>query len=264
MQIDGSRVLLTGATGGLGRAIAAALHQRGAHLLLSGRSGQALGELAAELGDAEPLAADLAKRADVEALPGRAGQVDILIHNAGLPGSGRLESYTPDEIDRVIDVNLRAGMQLTRALMPAMVERGRGHLVYVSSMAGKVAPPRASIYSATKYGLRGFALALGDDLEGSGVGVGVIFPGPIAEAGMHADADGPIPKGVPRRYPSDVAAAVVKVIETGRPEIDVADPIQKTGALMAHLAPRLLRRGKRLARVDQIAEKTAEGQRAKR
>jgi len=212
VQIDGSRVLLTGATGGLGRAIAAALHQRGAHLLLSGRSGEALGELAAELGDAEPLAADLAKRADVEALPGRAGQVDILIHNAGLPGSGRLESYTPEEIDRVIDVNLRAGMQLTRGLMPAMLERGRGHLVYVSAMAGKAAPPRASIYSATKYGLRGFSLALRRQLEGSGVSASLVSPGNVRTA-MTAQVEAAMPG------PEVVATAVANLITHPRREV---------------------------------------------
>jgi len=97
MQISGSRVLLTGATGGLGRAIAKALHERGAHLLLTGRRQEALEELCRELGAerAEPLAADLAVRADVEALPGRAGQVDVLVHNAGLPRGRRLEDFTP-------------------------------------------------------------------------------------------------------------------------------------------------------------------------
>src|SRR4051794_30739119 len=118
MEISGSRVLLTGATGGLGRAIAKALDQRGAHLLLTGRKQDALEELARELRSAEALAADLAKREDVEALPGRAGRVDILVHNAGLPGSGRLESYTVEQIDRVLDVNLRAGIILTLALLP--------------------------------------------------------------------------------------------------------------------------------------------------
>src|SRR3954451_7763826 len=138
VNISGSRVLLTGATGGLGRAIAKALDQRGAHLLLTARRQEALEGLAAQLRSAEVVAADLAKRDDVAALPGRAGRVDILVHNAGLPGSGRLESFSPDEIDRALDVNLRAGIMLTRALLPGMTERGRGHLVYVSSIGGKV------------------------------------------------------------------------------------------------------------------------------
>ena len=260
MQIAGQRVLLTGATGGLGHAIAQALHERGAHLLLSGRNEQALADLVHELGDAEALAADLANRDDVSALPERAGRVDILVHNAGLPGSGRLESFTPEEIDRALDVNLRAGIQLARALLPAMLERGGGHLVFMSSMAGKV--PVTPVYSATKYGLRGFAAALRDDLHGSGVGVSAIFPGPIEDAGMQADSGVRTPN--PKRYPKDVAAAVVKAIEKDKPEITVADPIQRTGEYLAALAPATAARARRLVGLHKIVAATAEGQRPKR
>src|SRR3954452_11518529 len=90
VNISGSRVLLTGATGGLGRAIAKALDQRGAHLLLTGRKQKALDELGGAVRSAEGLAADLANRDEVDALPGRAKQVDMLVHNAALPASGRL------------------------------------------------------------------------------------------------------------------------------------------------------------------------------
>jgi short-subunit dehydrogenase len=263
VEIAGTRVLLTGATGGIGRAIAKALHERGAHLLLSGRRQEELEALAAETGG-EALLADLAKREDVEALPARAGHVDILVHNAGLPGAGRLEAFTPEELDRVIDVNLRAGVQLTRALMPAMIERGRGHLVYMSSMAGKVPTVRASIYSATKYGLRGFAGALRDDLHGTGVGVSAVFPGVIEEAGMWADAGMKTPTGVPKRYPRDVAAAVVKCIEKNEGEINVADPIQKFGGITAALTPAFAARIRRLVGLEKIADETAKRQADKR
>jgi uncharacterized protein len=264
VQIEASRVLLTGATGGLGRAIAKALDERGARLLLTGRSQDALDALCREFGDAEGFAADLAKREDVAALPGRVGAVDILVSNAGLPASGTLDTFTSEEIDRGLDVNLRAGIMLTHALLPGMLERGRGHLVYISSMAGKVAPPRASVYAATKYGLRGFALALGDDLDRTPVGVSVVFPGPIEEAGMQADTGVRMPSGVPRRYPRDVAAAVVKAIEKERPEIDVADPVQEVGVLLAQFSPRLLRWGKRMSGVYAIADRTVAAQRVKR
>jgi short-subunit dehydrogenase len=266
MEIAGSRVLLTGATGGLGRAIAKALHDRGAHLLLTGRKQEALEGLAAELGGdrAEALAADLADRDDVAALPGRAGQVDILVHNAGLPGSGRIESFTEDEIDRVLDVNLRAGIMLTHALLPGMTERGHGHLLYISSMSGKIPTVRASVYSATKYGLRGFAGALRDDLQGSGIGVSVVFPGPIRDGGMWKDAGIELPKWVPKRYPHQVGAAVVKGIEADKPELDVADPTQKLGAVMAALSPRFAARVRGMLPVEELAERTAEAQRVKR
>ena len=265
MEISGSRVLLTGATGGLGRAIAKALHANGAHVIVTGRKLDALQGLCDELGsNAEPLAADLAERDDVAALPGRAGHVDILVHNAGLPGSGRLESFTPEEIDRVLDVNLRAGIMLTLALMPAMQQRGRGHLVYVSSMSGKVPTVRASVYGATKYGMRGFAGGLRDDLHGSGVGVSTIFPGPIQGAGMWDDAGIELPKWVPTKSPEDVGEAVVKAVKSNRPEIAVADPGQRFAAVLENVSSRSGAWLRRRLPVEELADRTAEAQKVKR
>jgi short-subunit dehydrogenase len=264
VDISGSRVLLTGATGGLGRAIAKALDDRGAHLLLTGRKQDALEELAGELRSAEALAADLSKRDDVDALPGRAGHVDILVHNAGLPGSGRLESFTPDQIDRVLDVNLRAGIMLTRALLPAMTERGRGHLVYVSSMSGKIPTVRASVYGATKYGLRGFAGGLRDDLHDSGVGVSTVFPGPIQGAGMWDDAGIELPRWVPTKSPDDVGKAVVKAIDTNKPEIAVADPGQRAASVLENVSARAGAWLRRRLPVEELADRTAEAQKVKR
>jgi short-subunit dehydrogenase len=264
VNISGSRVLLTGATGGLGRAIAKALDQRGAHLILTGRRQEALEELARELTSAEPLAADLAKRDDVAALPGRAGRVDILVHNAGLPGSGRLETYTVEQIDRVLDVNLRAGIVLTHSLLPTMTERGGGHLVYVSSMSGKIPTVRASVYAATKYGLRGFAGALRDDLHGSGVGVSTVFPGPIQGAGMWDEAGMKLPWWVPTKSPEAVGAAVVKAIETNRPELAVADPGQRMAAVLENASARTGAWLRRRLPVEKLADEIAERQLDKR
>src|SRR3954464_9743198 len=150
-DLQGARVLLTGATGGIGNAIARGLHAGGAHVLATGRRREALEEL-----DAEPLVADLSERDAVGSLIERAGRVDVLVANAALPGSGELDSYSPDEIDRAIDVNLRAPIQLTRALIPSMLERGSGHVVLISSLSGKIPAAYSSVYSATKFGLRGF------------------------------------------------------------------------------------------------------------
>jgi short-subunit dehydrogenase len=264
VNISGSRVLLTGATGGLGRAIAKALDQRGAHLLLTGRRQDALEELARELRSAQAIAADLAKRDDVAALPARAGQVDILVHNAGLPGSGRLESFTEDEIDRVLDVNLRAGIMLTHALLPDMTQRGSGHLLYVSSMSGKVPTVRASIYGATKYGLRGFAGGLRDDLFKSGIGVSTVFPGPIQGGGMWDDAGIELPRWVPTKAPDDVGAAVVKAIERNRPEVAVADPGQRGAAVLENISARAGAWLRRRLPVEELADRTVEAQKVKR
>ena len=266
MEIGGSRILLTGATGGLGRAIAKELHDKGAHVLLTGRSQDALDALASELGSerAEGLAADLAIRADVAALPGRAGQVDILVHNAGLPGTGRIDSFSPEQIDRALDVNLRAGIMLTHDLLPGMLERGRGHIVFVSSMSGKIPTSYASVYAASKYGLRGFAGCMREDLHGSPVGVNAVFPGPIEGAGMWKDTGIDLPRWVPTRSPEDVAAAVVKAITKNKAEIDVSDPIQKMGGWMAAIAPGPAARVRRLLPIDELAERTAAAQTDKR
>ena len=85
-------------------------------------------------------------------------------------------------------MNLRAPIQLTRALMPGMVDRRRGHLVFISSLSGKVATARSALYSATKFGLRGFATGLREDLHGSSVGVTTVFPGFISDAGLFAES----------------------------------------------------------------------------
>lgn len=264
MDISGSRVLLTGATGGLGRAIANALDERGAHLLLTGRKPEALEALAGQLRNAEALAADLARRDDVGALPARAGRVDILVHNAGLPGSGRLESFTEEEIDRVLDVNLRAGIMLTHALLPGMTGRGRGHFVYVSSMSGKIPTVRASVYAATKYGLRGFAGGLRDDLHGTSIGVSTVFPGPIQGGGMWDDAGIELPWWVPTKAPGDVGAAVVKAIESNKPELAVADPGQRMAAVLENVSARAGAWLRRRLPVEELADRTAEAQRVKR
>ena len=101
----------------------------------------------------------------------------MLVANAGLPGSGKLNSFTPEQIDRALDVNLRAPMLLAHGLIEPMVARGSGHLLFMSSLSGRAAAPGSSVYSATKFGLRGFALALREDLAPKGVGVSVVLPG---------------------------------------------------------------------------------------
>jgi len=235
MELADQRALLTGATGGLGRAIAQALAARGARLLLSGRKAEALAALAAELpGEGhEIFPSDLSEPGAAEKLAAGAGQVDVLVANAGLPGSGRLAQFDAEKLAGTLRVNLEAPMQLARALEEQMLERGRGHMVFVSSLSGKSATPLSSVYNATKFGLRGFALGLRADLDRLGVGVSLVSPGTIREAGMYADSGAdPIP-GMGTSSPRQVAAAVVKAIERNKVEIAVA-PIQQR--VLAHFA----------------------------
>jgi short-subunit dehydrogenase len=238
MEISGRSTLLTGATGGLGRAIAAALAARGAELILSGRQTAALEALAAELpGEGHrAIAADLAEPGAAEKLAAEAGEVEILVANAGLPGSGRLTDFAPEQVGRALRVNLEAPMLIARALYPAMVERGGGHLVFVASLAGKAASPRSSIYNATKFGLRGFALGLRADLAPRGVGASLISPGFIRDAGMFAEA-GASSAGLGTGRPDQVGAAVARAIEHDRAEIAVGPMRQRALAHFALAAP---------------------------
>ncbi len=264
MQISGSTVLLTGATGGIGHAIARALAGRGAKLILTGRRSDVLEPLAAECGG-RALAIDLAERSEVERLLAEAGHVDILIANAALPGTGTLDSYSVEELDRVLEVNLRAPIMLAHALLPEMLSARSGHLVFISSLSAKAATERSAMYNATKFGLRGFANALRSDLRGSGVGVTSILPGFIRDAGMFAEAgDIKLPPGVGTRTPEDVAAAVVAGLEKNRGEIDVASLMLRLSSTFAGVAPETAGRMARMLGSDQVAHKMDEGQRAKR
>ena len=265
MRLQDTSVLLTGASGGIGAAIARALHARGATLKLSARRVDALEELRDQLGErVELLPADLADGGAPRRLAEEAGPVDVLVANAGLPASGRLEEFSGEEIDRALDVNLRAPLQLTNALLPGMLERGSGHLVFISSMSGKVASPRTPLYSATKFGLRGLAHGLHHDLAGTGVGVTVVNPGFVAEAGLFADTGVSVP-GVVRPVSLDqVTRAVLRGIEQGRVELDVASSPARIGGMIGSLAPSLSAWVQRRVGGTELAESIAREQASKR
>lgn len=261
MELASRRVLLTGATGGLGQAMAKALAARGAALILSARKADALGTLSAELpGEGHrTVPADLAEEGAAERLAAEAGDVDVLVANAGLPAAGWLADFTPEQVVRALRVNLEAPMLMTQALFPAMVERGDGHLVFVSSLSGKAASPRSSIYNATKFGLRGFALALRADLGPKGIGVSLVSPGFIREAGMFADAGAKPPPGMGTGTPEQVGEAVVKVIERNKAEIAVAPLPQRALAHFALTSPGIAARVQSGSAGQKAAEEVAAG-----
>ncbi|MHB8658863.1 MAG: SDR family NAD(P)-dependent oxidoreductase [Solirubrobacteraceae bacterium] len=263
MSRAGGKVLITGATGGIGQAIARAFAARGAELILTGRRSDVLEPLAASLG-ARAVAADLAARDDVDRLAREAEGIDVLIANAALPASGHLTELTPQQIDRMLEVNLRSPIAMARALAPAMAARRSGHMVFISSLSGKVAGPASSIYSATKFGLRGFALGLREDLQDVGVGVSVVLPGFIREAGMFAEARIELPRGVGTRSPGDVAAAVLRAIDQNRAEVSVAPFSLRIGASFAAVAPQISAAISRRLGSRRIATDLAAGQADKR
>jgi short-subunit dehydrogenase len=261
MELAGRTALLTGATGGLGRAMAEALAGRGSTLLLSGRKREALEEMAAGLpGERHrALPADLAEPGAAEKLAEDAGAADILIANAGLPGAGRLTDFSAEEVTRALRVNLEAPMLMAQALAPSMVQRGEGHLVFVSSVNGKAATARTSIYCATKFGLRGFAYALRADLASQGVGVSLISPGFVREAGMFADTGVKPPTGLGTCAPEEVSGAVIKAVERDRAEIVVAPILDRVLCQFAAISPSVTARVQSTSFSQKAAESVTAG-----
>ena len=219
MQGRGAGALVTGGAAGIGAATARALAASGAQVLVSGRDTGRLAKVAQEAGGAA-LTADLSApdgpAALAEAARQAAGGIDILVNNAGVGWAGPLTEITPEKVAELVTVNLTAPMQLTRLLMPGMVERGRGRVVFVSSIAGATAVRGEAVYSATKAGLGYFAESLAYELDGHGVGVSVVVPGvidtPFFERRGRAygrKRPGPLPA-------QRVAAAIVTALERDR------------------------------------------------
>ena len=239
MQIRGTTVLLTGASGGLGHAIARDLAGRGARLVLTARRTEVIEDLAAEL-DAEAVTADLTDRADVDRLAARSDEVDILVANAGIGSDRPLTEVEPADVDASVEVNLRAPIVLTAAFARAHLASGRpGHVVLVGSLSGLAPSPQTFLYNATKFGLRGFALSARQDLHGSPVGLSIVEPGFVRDAGMFHDGDVELPPGVRTTTPAAVAAGVVRAVERDVAEVFVAPTELRVASTLATVAPGL-------------------------
>jgi short-subunit dehydrogenase len=268
VDLEGKRVLLSGATGGLGRAIAEELAGHGARLVLSSRKQDDLRELANSLpGGAErhhAIVADLADAGAAESLVEDAGDVDALVANAALPATGQLEGFSSDEVKRALRVNFESPILMAHAIAPKLADRGEGHLVFISSLAGKVGSPRSSLYNATKFGLRGFAFGLREDMHPHGVGVSVVSPGFVREAGMFHDAKSKGPPGLGTTTPKKVASAVARAIETNRNEITVAPRRQRFLSELGYRHPEFAARVQRRGGAARIADQLAAGQADKR
>lgn len=184
--LPGARVVVTGASRGLGAALAAQLAQRGARLALVARSEDDLAKLATQTGgDAYP--ADLADEEAVDQLIPRIttdGPIDVLINNAGLDLTGALTDLAPDRIRELLIVNLLAPMLLCRAVIPTMLAQGHGHIVNVSSLSGTNALPGLAPYSTSKAGLSHFTASLRAELKGTPITTTLAEIGPVESAMM--------------------------------------------------------------------------------
>ena len=183
MDLQGRRVLITGASRGIGEALARRFSMEGAQVALVARSAGAIEKLAADLGGtAHP--ADLGDRAQVatliERVENEAGPIDVLVNNAGLaPTFGAFPDWPADELEQTYRVNLLAPAELCRHVLPGMLSRGRGHIVNVSSLAGCGVFPGLTVYSSTKAGLSQLTAGLRADLKGLPVGTTLVELGPI-------------------------------------------------------------------------------------
>jgi len=227
--LEGRTVLVTGASGGIGAAVAQRLHDRGAVVILAARSADKLAALAAKLGPrAHALAFDVADeeavRAGFETIRERFGGVDVLVNNAGF---GRFEpalDAAHDSFRAMMDVNYFAAVQCTREALPYMLRRGSGAIINVASIAGKFATAKSSGYSATKHALLGFTNALRQELHGTGVHVMAVNPGPVSTSFFDiADPEGGYVSNVRWMMvtPEQVADAVVDGLVRRKPEVNV-------------------------------------------
>jgi short-subunit dehydrogenase len=239
--------LVTGASRGIGPFIARTLAERGAVVVAVARSLEGLERTCEEIeqrgGRAIAIDADLSDVRGmtrlVERVQAAAGPIDVLVNNAGVEYYRRYVDYTAEELADVLTVNLHVPMELTRLVLPGMIERGVGHVVNIASLAGKKGVLYNAPYSASKAGVILWTDALRQELEGGPVGASVIMPGYIREAGMFHDDGVAPPRLLGTSSPQDVADAVVEAILSERPEIIVNPGPMRPMLALGQLAPRL-------------------------
>jgi len=229
-NLSGKNAILTGASKGLGVHIARALAKEGVNLVLTARSVDALEKVRDEMISynvkAEVIPADLMETNHIDSLITEAeqklGPIDILINNAGIEISSPFERFSPDDIQKMMTLNLTVPMLLTRGLLPGMLERNRGHIVNISSLAGKTGFPNETPYAASKAGLIMFTHSLRVELIGTKLNASVICPGFVSDDGMYARMEeraGPVPKIMKPTTPEKVANGVVRCIKKNIPEL---------------------------------------------
>lgn len=233
MQLKNKRILLTGATGGIGRHLALILASKGAKLALVGRDASKLEALAHEIAQTgaqvETIMADFevtdtAQHVAASAMK-KLGGIDILINNAAILDFIQLEDQSPERIAQMIHINVTAPIQLTRALLPQFKAKNQGHFVMIGSILGSLGFPHYATYCASKFAVHGFSQALRRELTDTKIGVTYIAPrgvntpmndaatlAMLAKTGGHVDA------------PEKVAAIVIKALENEKQEVFIGQP----------------------------------------
>ena len=216
-ELAGQVAVITGGGRGIGAAIALRLASMGATTVITGRHAEQLrkmaNEIAAEGGRCEPLVCDVTDLSSVEAFAKHVlttfKAVDVLVNNAGIGDFGSpLHKLPPDEWDAILNTNLRGVYYCMRAFVPAMIERKRGHIVNISSIASKNALPNGAAYSASKWGLNGLSYSAAEELRGHNIRVSVICPGSTeTELSPHAGKD-----ASKMLQPQDIAHVVAMIV----------------------------------------------------
>ncbi|MGI8607685.1 MAG: SDR family NAD(P)-dependent oxidoreductase [Candidatus Dormibacteria bacterium] len=250
VKVDGARVLVTGASRGIGAAAAEELARRGATLTIAARTKKSLDAVARScraLGaEVHVIVADMSNEAEVKAMVARAetamGGLDVLVNNAGLGLTGPVGAIDPKDLRYVFEVNVMAPHVATLAALPGMLRRKRGRIINVGSVASHISTPGLGGYSSTKFALKALTDALRMELRGTGVGATLICPGPIAtEFVVNSKGDEGIlptkPLGAPA---SDVGKAICKAISRGSAELFIPAYYQSLVG-MNSVAPQVMR-----------------------
>lgn len=225
MNIEGATAVVTGASAGIGRQISLALAERGATVYGVARREEELQQLAGEAKAVIPLVADVTLAEDRRRIVHEPGDIDILVNNAGAGWAGAFEDMSGDEVERLVQLNLVAPIELCREVAPKMASRGSGHIVNMGSMLGFIPGPPLTVYSAIKAATDAFTQGLRRELHGCGVAVTLVAPGPVKgtealQNSGESDATDTLDTlfSLVGATPEDVAGAVVTAIQNpGRP-----------------------------------------------
>ena len=261
MSFAGQVIWITGASSGIGAALARGWAKEGAHLVLSGRDEARLGEVAKDCGETLILPFDVRDDAALADATAKAiawkGGVDIAVANAGVSQRSRALKTDMQVYRDIIDIDLTSQIAFSQGLIGHMAERGSGKLLFISSIAGKVGVPMRTAYSAVKFGLAGYADALRGELSINGVDVHVIYPGSVAtdvaRNALTADgqkrgrSDDVIDNGIPV---DEAAATMIQGVAKGEREIIVATGMEEQMGEMRRTPDALL---------DQVAAMVAAG-----
>ncbi len=253
MDVRNRLVWITGASSGIGEALAYDLSRRGARLVLSSRREDALDEVrgrCARSGEHVVQTLDLAEpdtlQAAADTVHDEVGPVDVLINNGGISQRGTAAETEMDVVRRIMEINFFGAVQLTKAVLPAMINRQQGHVVVVSSLVGKFGTPLRSSYAASKHALHGWFDSLRAEVHDDGIGVTLACPGfvqtNIASNALYPDGTplGPeaTEKGIP---PAECAAAIADAIEQNTAEFTVGG-WETIGVYLKRFVPGLFRR----------------------